>query len=76
MNILLSNIIEFNVAINIYCNVVPSQMLGMEWTQGGWGRLTGPLSLRSPEVRPWRDGRLFTSEGNREHKLQLLSCAV
>lgn len=39
MNILLSNIIEFNVAINISCNVVPSQTLGMEWTQeggGGW----------------------------------------
>lgn len=43
MNILLSNIIEFNVAINIYCNVVPSQLLGMEWrARGGGGGWQGP----------------------------------
>lgn len=63
MNILLSNIIEFNVAINIYCNVVPSQLLGIEWRTHGGGE-----AGRAPKS-PFSRSEALEGPG-----LQLASC--
>lgn len=71
MNILLSNIIEFNVAINIYCNVVPSQLLGMEWkADGGGGGWQGPQVSILQKGGPGGSWSLagFKSEEGRGHK--------
>lgn len=51
MNILLSNIIGFNVAINSHCHVlVPGAAWSITW--GPQGKAGSPQSLESPEMGP------------------------